>query len=87
MMTCRDLYAFLDEFIEGTLDVLTRQNFDRHLERCISCRRYLASYRASIDLARRSERAEGPVRGDAPEELVLAILRARTASFSRQPPE
>jgi anti-sigma factor RsiW len=87
MMTCRDLYGFLDEFLEGTLDVLTRQNFDRHLERCVSCRNYLASYRASLDLARKSERTEGPVRGDAPEELVLAILRARTASFSRQPPE
>ena len=87
MMTCRELYGFLDDFLNGILDVLTRQNFERHLERCASCRKYLASYRATLALARNSELAEDPASSKAPEELVLAILHARTAAFSRQPPE
>jgi predicted anti-sigma-YlaC factor YlaD len=86
MMTCRELYGFLDEFLDESLDVLTRQSFERHLERCSSCRKYLASYRTSLRLARASE-TDAPARTDAPEELVLAILHARTAAFSRQPPE
>lgn len=87
MMTCRELYGFLDEFLEGALDALTRQSFERHLEQCAPCRKYLASYRATVALARDSERKDAPARTEAPEELVLAILYARTAAFSRQPPE
>ena len=87
MMTCRDLYGFLDDFLDGILDAPTRQTFERHLERCASCRKYLASYQATLKVARDSERADGPARAEAPEELVLAILYARIAAFSRQPPE
>jgi anti-sigma factor RsiW len=87
MMTCRELYGFLDDFLDGILDVLTRQNFERHLERCASCRKYLASYRTTVAVARDSELADAPAGARAPEELVLAILHARTAAFSRQPPE
>ena len=87
MMTCRELYGFLDDFLAGILDVLTRQAFERHLERCSSCRKYLASYRSTVTLARDSELADAPAGTRPPEELVLAILHARTAAFSRQPPE
>jgi len=87
MMTCRELYGFLDEFLDGVLDAPTRQSFERHLEQCALCRKYLASYRTTLDIARDSERKEVPARTPAPEELVLAILHARTAAFSRQPPE
>ena len=87
MMTCRDLYGFLDEFLAGALDALTRQSFERHLELCASCRRYLASYRSSVSLAREAELKDAPARSEAPEELIQAILAARTAAFVRQPPE
>lgn len=87
MMTCRELYGFLDEFLDGVLDALTRQNFERHLARCASCRNYLASYRATLEVARDSERKDAPAAAEAPEELVLAILYSRIAAFSRQPPE
>lgn len=87
MMTCRDVYGFLDEFIEGALDASTRQNFERHLDRCLSCRKYLATYRATLVAARGSELADTPATGDAPEDLVRAIVAARTAAFMRQPPE
>ena len=87
MMTCRELYGFLDEFLEGRLDALTRQNFERHLERCAACRNYLATYRSTLNVARDAERADAPARTEAPEALVQAILAATTASFTRQPPE
>ena len=87
MMTCRELYGFLDDFLEGALDATTRQSFDRHLDGCAACRKYLASYRMTLSLAHDSEVADAPARREAPEELVLAILHARTAAFSRQPPE
>jgi anti-sigma factor RsiW len=88
MMTCRELYGFLDEFLDGALDALTRQSFERHLERCAACRKYLNSYRAALGVARK---AELPNRftdwNEAPEELVQAILASRIAAFVRQPPE
>lgn len=87
MMTCRELYAFLDDFLDGVLDALTRQTFERHLDRCSSCRKYLASYRTTIAVAHDAECADAPARAEAPEALMLAILHARTAAFSRQPPE
>ena len=86
-MTCRELYGFLDEFLDGGLDPAIRQNFDRHLAACASCRRYLESYRTTLSVARKSELADTPARTEAPEELVLAVLHARNAAFSRQPPE
>ncbi len=87
LMTCRDLYGFLDEFIDGSLDLSTRQSFERHLERCASCRRYLASYQTTVKVARGSELSDAPATTEAPEGLVQAILAARAASFLRQPPE
>lgn len=87
MMTCRDLYGFLDDFLDGLLDAPTRRIFEGHLERCASCRKYLASYRTTLDIARDSERKDTPARAEAPEELVLAILYSRIAAFSRLPPE
>jgi anti-sigma factor RsiW len=87
MMTCRELYGFLDDFLEGALDATTRQRFESHLDGCASCRKYLASYRTTLSLAHDSEVTDAPARTEAPEELVLAILHARTAACSRQSPE
>ncbi len=86
-MTCRELYSFLDDFLDGLLDVATRQNFERHVERCVSCRRYLASYQTTLKVARGAERADEAATASAPEALVQAILAARAATFLRQPPE
>jgi anti-sigma factor RsiW len=87
MMTCRELYGFLDEFLDGRLDALTRENFERHLERCAACRKYLATYQTTVAVARDAERGDAPAREDAPEALVQAILAATTAPFTRQPPK
>lgn len=87
MMTCRELYGFLDEFLDGLLDAPTLQSFERHLEQCAPCRKYLASYRTTLNIARISERKDAATGTEMPEEVVQAILFARIAGSSRLPPE
>lgn len=77
MMTCRDLYGFLDEFLDGTLDGETRQTFEDHLEKCAACRRYLGSYQATLRVARGAELNDVSARTEVPEALIQAILAAR----------
>lgn len=86
-MKCRDLYGFLDEFLDQRLDVTTRLNFERHVERCAACRRYLTTYKTTIRVARGAEQADEPAGREAPPGLIQAILAARAAAFLRQPPE
>lgn len=83
MMTCREVYGFLDDFLEGALDMVTRLSFEGHLLLCPACRNYLATYRASIETAQNSERADAPA-GEVPEELVALILASRSAA-AREP--
>lgn len=87
MMTCRDLYGFLDEFLDGTLDGGTRQTFESHLEKCAACRKYLVSYQTTLKVARGAELSEVSARTEVPEVLIQAILTARTTALIRQPPE
>lgn len=83
MMTCRELYGFLDAFLDGRLEAPTRAEFDQHLLGCLACRRYLDSYRTTIALAHASEHADGLATMEAPRELVDMILRARAAAKAR----
>lgn len=80
MMTCRDLYGFLDEFLEGALDTETRQRFQLHVDRCSACRKYLTTYQTTLKVARDSETIDAPAGCEAPEDLIHAILAARAAS-------
>ena len=84
MMSCREVYGFLDDFLEGRLDVLTRLTFGAHLLLCSKCRKYLATYRTALDVARNVERTDAPP-DEIPEELVQAILSSRAADPLSQP--
>jgi anti-sigma factor RsiW len=53
-LTCRDAYAFLQEYIEGELEAALRAAFDQHLAECSSCRRYVVQYEAVIVAMRTS---------------------------------
>lgn len=86
MMTCREVYSFLDDFIDGRLSLLTRLTFGSHMLLCSACRRYLASYRTALEVARASERADA-LPDEIPEQLVQAILASRTATFVPHSPE
>lgn len=80
-MTCREFAEFIADFLDGELPPAERQQFERHLSRCVNCTRYLESYRQSTALGKRAfddEDAEVPK--DVPEELVEAILLTRRSS-------
>lgn len=86
-MMCRDLYGFLDEFLAGGMDPHTHMLFKAHLAVCGACRRYLRTYRTTIEVAKHSEDFGLPAECKAPEELVRAILAARPAALVTPPPE
>ena len=77
MVTCIELIAFLAAYVDDELDDSTRSDFDLHLLVCPSCRAYLASYRETIELARRTAEREEELAHDAPAELIEAVLRVR----------
>lgn len=79
MITCRELIDFLMSYVDGELPPEQRAEFDRHLDACAACRRYLDSYRQTIRLAK-GLKQDAPAPPDVPEELVQAILAARRAS-------
>lgn len=77
-MTCRELIDFLMAYLDGELPPARRAVFDEHLEICEACQRYLESYRATISLGQAACAEDDAVPEDVPEELVQAVLAART---------
>jgi predicted anti-sigma-YlaC factor YlaD len=74
-LTCREIIDFIVDYLDHELDGATAALFQQHLERCVSCRAYLATYQETIRMARQSclpERSD-----EIPEELVMAILQSR----------
>jgi anti-sigma factor RsiW len=70
--TCRQLLAFLDDYVAGELDAEHAEGFEWHLARCPSCVAYVASYRETI---RAAHHASAPVGiEDVPADLLTAIL-------------
>ncbi len=53
-MTCRELTAFLDDYLAGELPAETRERFEAHLTACPNCHVYLTQYK------RPSSSAAGP---------------------------
>jgi anti-sigma factor RsiW len=81
-VTCRDAADFILEYLAGTLDPETNARFEWHLSRCANCIEYLVQYQRTIDLGRRAfddDSAPAVLEG-MPEDLVTAILAARTSA-------
>jgi anti-sigma factor RsiW len=76
-VTCIELIAFLDAYVDEELDGETRATFDLHLLVCPSCRAYLASYRETIDLVRSVAEKEEAFAHDAPPELIDAVKHVK----------
>ena len=78
MMTCREVLDFLMDYLDGNLSASQRAIFEEHLAVCISCVAYLHNYRQSVKLGK----ALGDVQAseEVPEELIQAILAARSQS-------
>ena len=79
-MNCREFTEFLHEYLFSNLPAEERAEFDKHLAECPWCVAYLDSYQKTIQLeqAAYSASEDAPPPADAPEELIQAILRARS---------
>jgi anti-sigma factor RsiW len=79
-MNCREFSEFLHEYLFGDLPADQQAEFEKHLAKCPWCVAYLDSYRKTIFLEKAafagSEQDSQPA--DAPEELIQAILQARS---------
>jgi anti-sigma factor RsiW len=74
MVSCREfLLLFLDDWLAGELPPRRWRECDRHVERCRACAEYVASYRETVRLVRKSGDGEEPA--ELSEELVQAIVR------------
>jgi anti-sigma factor RsiW len=76
-VTCREFADFMMGYLSGELPPEARAAFEHHLSLCINCRRYLASYEATVKLGRRAfDDDDRHVPAHVPECLVHAILSA-----------
>jgi anti-sigma factor RsiW len=77
-MTCREFADFIGDYLGDDLSPEVRTAFERHLDLCPNCRRYLRSYEETVKLGRRAfDDEDAFVPPEIPEELVSAILAAR----------
>ena len=80
-LTCREFANFLMAYDDGELAAAERARFDAHLAECPDCVAYLGSYRTTVALGRKAFADENAdARPHAPEELVRAVLAARSRS-------
>ena len=78
-MTCREFTEFLIDYVEGDLALDARATFDEHLRTCPDCVTYLRGYEQTIRLGKAvCKEDHDAVEDEVPEELVQAILAART---------
>lgn len=76
--TCRELVAFLYDYLLGGLGAAQTAEMNAHLAACPSCVAYLKTYEASIRMGRIALAAsDDPVPTDVPEELLRAVLAVR----------
>jgi len=55
---CRQTRALMSEYLDGELDPMTEAAARRHVRRCPSCRRLLASLRRTVEGLRSLGRGE-----------------------------
>jgi anti-sigma factor RsiW len=69
------------DFTNGELALSERATFERHMSVCPNCREYLALYIAAIELGRGAfaDAQTSAATAGVPEELIAAIMAARTA--------
>ena len=75
-MTCADFAGFLLDYVEGALPTETHRRFHEHIAICPDCVQYLQHYTETIKAGRLAMAEDLPT--DIPDELVRAILKART---------
>lgn len=80
LMTCREVMHSLEGFVAGTLAVDQRAVVEEHLQECEDCRRYLDSYRQTVELGKQTGASADPsAKLELPASLRRAISAARKA--------
>jgi len=51
-MACQELVEVITDYIEGSMDPIDRERFERHLAECPGCRDYVEQMRLTIRLTR-----------------------------------
>ena len=78
VLTCRDVVAFLMEYLDQSLAPPQRADFEAHLASCDECVAYLRRYAQTIRLGRAAfADPDAAAEGHVPRRLVEAILAAR----------
>jgi len=81
-LTCKELYEFMGDYLEGNLPDDVMCVMKTHIARCPCCEHYLENYRTAMRLGVSccKEYAEDEVPASVPEPLIQAILDARKNS-------
>ncbi len=80
-VSCREFVEFLDDYLAGALAGDRLVTFNDHLAACPSCVAYMKTYQEAVRLGKAAlPPSEDPLPADVPEDLVQAILLARTRS-------
>lgn len=78
-MTCREVIDYLMNYLDGELPAPERAEFERHLAMCPPCIDYLDAYKQTIHLGREACCGGTDAPSTIPDDLVKAILAARSA--------
>ena len=80
-LKCREFIDFVMDYLSCELSDDARAEFDRHLDCCPNCVRYLETYKITFALGRVAfDSLESELPGEVPEELIQAILSAQRQS-------
>jgi hypothetical protein len=79
--TCREVVAFLADYLARDLGSDERSRLEGHLTGCAECLAYLRSYRATVRSVRNLCGDDDAPLADVPDELLRSIVAAR-----RRPP-
>lgn len=79
-MKCQACIDFILRYLEDDLTSDERQAFEFHLAKCPPCGRYLEQYRITVQAGKTACAEIAAEVGEAPDELVRAILASRRQS-------
>jgi len=80
MLNCRQIEDFIDDYLDESMAWRKRALFRSHLLMCRECRSYIDAYKRAVALGKNVfSDGDGPPPEDVPEELVKAILDARSS--------
>jgi hypothetical protein len=79
MLRCRDVVDLVLAYLEGTLDPGERQALEAHIADCLSCWRFLQTYRVTVSLGQQLREDAIPL--DVRERLEM-FVRSRLTHTS-----